>query len=127
MKSYDSGARLSSNSWGARNGSYIVECAETDRFVYDNSDFLPVFSSGNYGEKGEQSVVAPGTAKNSLCVGAVRNVYIRDDAPETFYCMVNGPIVYQNENINVKRVLSQLSGRGPTYDLRFKPDVVGPG
>ncbi len=30
------GARLMSNSWGARHGRYIMEAAETDRFVWDH-------------------------------------------------------------------------------------------
>jgi hypothetical protein len=36
QKAYNMGARIGSNSWGSKNGSYIVECAETDRFVYEN-------------------------------------------------------------------------------------------
>ena len=33
QKSHDAGARISSNSWGARNGSYIKESRDLDHFV----------------------------------------------------------------------------------------------
>ena len=65
LPSYAAGARLSSNSWGARNGSYIRESRDMDAFVYAYPDFLPVFASGNYGQKGYQTVVAPSSAKKS--------------------------------------------------------------
>jgi len=64
------------------------ECAETDRFVWDHPEFLPIFSSGNYGDKGVQSVVSPGTAKNALCVGATANVMLVAGAPKAYYCAV---------------------------------------
>ena len=65
LPSHAAGARISSNSWGARNGSYIRESRDLDAFVYAYDDFLPVFASGNYGEKGFQTVVAPSSAKKS--------------------------------------------------------------
>lgn len=46
LPSHAAGARISSNSWGARNGSYIRESRDMDAFVYAYKDFLPVFASG---------------------------------------------------------------------------------
>ena len=66
LPSHAAGARISSNSWGARNGSYIRESRDMDAFVHEYPDFLPVFASGNYGQKGFQSVVAPSSAKKSI-------------------------------------------------------------
>ena len=65
LPSHAAGARISSNSWGARNGSYIRESRDMDAFVYAYDDFLPVFAAGNYGHKGFQTVVAPSSAKKS--------------------------------------------------------------
>ena len=65
LPSHAAGARVSSNSWGARNGSYIRESRDMDAFVYAYPDFLPIFASGNYGQKGFQTVVAPSSAKKS--------------------------------------------------------------
>ena len=66
--SHAAGARISSNSWGARNGSYIRESRDMDAFVWKYWDFLPIFASGNYGQKGFQTVVAPSSAKKSPAV-----------------------------------------------------------
>ena len=75
--SYDLGARVSSNSWGARNGSYIRESRDLDAFVWRVGDFLPVFAAGNFGRNGFQTVVAPSSAKNTLSVGSVRSSRIK--------------------------------------------------
>ena len=130
------------------------ECAETDRFVWDHPDFLPIFSSGNYGERGAQSVVSPGTAKNALCVGAVANVLVAPSAGSNYFCpaqpsahsnpfqpqssaagagagAAGGDIDHEpaaeDESVSMSRLLSFVSGAGLSYDTRFKPEVVAPG
>ena len=66
----DAGARLFSSSWGADEKVYSDTSRDTDRFAYDNQDFLPIFAAGNYGETGWSSIATPGNAKNSLAVGS---------------------------------------------------------
>ena len=46
---------------------------DTDRFVWDFPEFLPVFACGNYGDDGHFSLSAPGVAKNVLSVGASKS------------------------------------------------------
>jgi subtilisin family serine protease len=121
---YDAGARISSNAWGARNGSQLKESRDTDRFVYDTADFLPIFAAGNYGRNGLQSVVAPGTAKNSLCIGATRSSMLsRDQSGAIDVCGSEKA----SDNPEIHRFLTIFSGRGPTYDFRIKPELVTAG
>ena len=62
-----------------------------------------VVSVGDFGDNdGDVTVAAPGSAKNVLTVGAAETAA----APDT---------------------VASFSGRGPTLDLRIKPDVVAPG
>jgi hypothetical protein len=51
---------------------------------------------------GDGSMLAPGLAKNTLCVGAAET----EETPST---------------------VAYFSSRGPTMDMRIKPDVIGPG
>jgi hypothetical protein len=53
-------------------------------------------------DDGDASVLAPGLAKNTLCVGAANT----EEKPST---------------------VAYFSSRGPTSDMRIKPDVIGPG
>ena len=47
---------------------------------------LALFLPGNYGERGYQSTVAPGTSKNCLTVGATANVRIKPGVVGPFFC-----------------------------------------
>jgi hypothetical protein len=49
--STNAGASISSNSWGSPDGAYSSYCVDTDQFVWDHPDFLPIFAAGNYGEE----------------------------------------------------------------------------
>lgn len=95
-------ARISSNSWGSSGqlGYYTISSMQTDQFVWAHPDYLIAFASGNVGVFG--SVNSPGTAKNTLTVGA------------------SGNGVLQN-------TLASFSSRGPSRDGRRKPTVVAPG
>ncbi len=107
-QAYAQGARIHSNSWGDEEeirpyGRYTERTADVDRFVWEHPDLLPVFAAGNWGGRGDGSVISPATGKNVLAVGA------------TLHGDVDPPCV------------APFSSRGPTLDGRVKPDVVAPG
>ena len=95
-------ARISSNSWGSSQSvnHYTITAMTLDRFVWTHPDYLVAFAAGNYGFF--NAVQSPGTSKNCLTVGATGNG------------------TDQNK-------LANFSSRGPTYDGRRKPTVMGPG
>ncbi len=129
---YIATARFSSNSWGLVNGSspvaqYTVESQLYDQLVRDaswqndgNQDYTIVFAAGNSGP-GENTVSAPGTAKNVITVGAGEN----NDQAGTDGC---GEIDADANNITD---IIDFSSRGPVNpnggDGRWKPDIVAPG
>lgn len=65
---------------------------------------------------GYDTVLAPGTAKNVLTVGAVRDVY-----------RVAGEDIEYGYATNATVVLAPFTGCGPTDDGRIKPDIVAVG
>ncbi|MBM3883237.1 MAG: hypothetical protein FJ387_26585 [Verrucomicrobia bacterium] len=65
---------------------------------------------------GYDTVLAPGTAKNVLTVGAVRDVY-----------RVVGSEIQYGYATNASIVLAPFSGCGPTDDGRIKPDIAAVG
>lgn len=72
--------------------------------------------------KGLMTSVAPSTAKNTLSIGSVRSSKLKINAD------TNQPDLCGSEQLNeetdVDRVLSFFSSRGPTQDLRVKPEIV---
>ncbi len=123
---WDRGARISNNSWGDnRWGEYTTTAQEYDRLVRDskpgtgaNQQMVEVFAAGNDGVGvGNGSIDSPGTAKNVITVGASENIRsLGTDA-----CGVS------DAEANDADDLLDLSSRGPTDDLRVKPDLVAPG
>lgn len=116
------GAKISSNSWGAAvAGDYNVSSQEYDAYARDSSTstglqpMLHVFSAGNEGPD-DTTLGSPGTAKNVLTVGATENV--RDQG------VVDGCGLSDADNADD---MADFSSRGPTNDLRAKPDLVAPG
>lgn len=108
---YDSGARIHSDSWGSdANGNYTVLSQDTDQFVWENKDIAIFLAAGNTGINGDNTISAPGTAKNVITVGASEN-----------YRPSKGSLA---DNIDQ---IAYFSSRGPTDDGRIKPDVVAPG
>ena len=112
---------IHSDSWGADPssgyvlGEYDDDCAELDSFVWSNPEFLPVFAAGNSGNaiwshSEATTLISPGLAKNTLCVGAVGNTR-------------QGP---KSAAVSVSSIAS-FSSQGPCLDGRTKPDVVAPG
>lgn len=102
-------AFIHSNSWGYPTlmGRYTTTAIRVDNYVWENPEFLPVFSAGNSGGTSGaiSSVISPGTAKNALTVGSSYNL---------------------GESKAIDDLASN-SGRGPVLDGRVKPDIVAPG
>lgn len=114
------GARIITNSWGdtSSNAAYTSHSRDVDQFMYDYPDSLVIFAAGNTGSAGAESVLAPGTNKNGVCVGASSNDYqsweynMYPDTPPSYFDLNS---------------LASFSSRGPTADGRLKPDVVASG
>jgi subtilisin family serine protease len=72
---YSAGARVFSNSWGSSASKYDLSSMQSDRFMWDYTDSLLVFSAGNVGciTGCEGSVGSPGILKNGITVGATLN------------------------------------------------------
>ena len=100
---YDHGARFQSTSWVSENagGQYNGDSQSVDKFLWDNRDFIAIYSAGNNGSSGINTVAAPSTAKNAISVGASTDA-------------LSGSV-------------ASFSGQGPTFDGRIKPDLVAPG
>ena len=75
-----------------------------------------VWLNGDGTNGGYDTVLPPGTSKNVLTVGAVRDVY-----------RVVGTEIQYGYFSNASVVLAPFSGCGPTDDGRIKPDVVAVG
>ena len=121
--SYAQGAPITSNSWGSSAfGAYDASAQAYDSLTRDasagtagNQQMLHVFSAGNAGP-GASTVGSPGTAKNVITVGATENV--RDQG-------ISDGCATSTAN-NADDIIG-FSSRGPTTDLRAKPDIVAPG
>lgn len=101
QEALDRGSWIHTNSWGSWGAEYSAEAAQTDDFIWDNQDFLVIFSAGNSGAySGAMNPEA--AAKNLLAVGATYNGEWMDD-------------------------VASFSSRGPVVDGRIKPDVMAPG
>ena len=82
---------------------YDVFCSDTDKYLYENPEFVAVFAAGNDGNQGQESILSPGLAKNAMAIGAVHN-----------------------DPLSMNMV-SDFSAQGPANDGRIKPDVLAPG
>jgi len=86
--------------WGNSSGTYLLQDASTDAYIYKNADFLNLYAAGN--EYSAMTIRNPGIAKNCLTIGATQN----------------GTSSNQ---------IASFSSRGPTQDSRIKPNVCAPG
>lgn len=78
--SYVNGVRIINNSWNFEGTTYDEKCRQIDEYMlfwrgrvtgsYDNDDLVVVFSIGNAGESGYNTVPSPALAKNAIAVGA---------------------------------------------------------
>ncbi len=166
---YNDGARVHSNSWGAAvAGQYTTDSQNVDKFVWNNKDMVITFSAGNSGVDGrrrnwlgncsntgkpidgvidDDSIGAPGTAKNCITVGASENYrpdfvyeYPENDCtpgttdPRTQQawgwfdsCGFGTEPIRSDLMANNASGMGAFSSRGPTDDSRIKPDVTAPG
>ena len=135
-QAYNLGARISNNSWGTGDqagwGDYNARAREYDGLVRDarnsqsgNQELVEVFAAGNDGEgntgfgpnEGYGTILAEGTAKNVITVGAAEGVR----ASGLDGCGV------PDGGADSARDIIDFSSRGPTDDGRLKPDLVAPG
>ena len=101
-RAYNLGGRVYSNSWGLANTNGNSRyTADTDRYLYENQNFVIFFAAGNDGN-GQNTILAPSNSKNVVAVGATSN----DVATPA---------------------LEEFSARGPAFDGRIKPDIVTAG
>ncbi len=95
------GARIHSNSWGGgAGGSYNGNDVDADATTWELEGLLVTAAAGNNGPQ-SGSILSPGNAKNVLTVGATQHG-------------------------NSAEVAS-FTSRGPTRDMRLKPDIVAAG
>ena len=106
--SYQQSARIQTNSWGNINlvGEYSSDSRSVDSYLVDEPSFLALFSAGDLGMNGYQSITPPGTAKNVLTIGT---------STTGSYGSLPAGEVYSS------------SSKGTTLDGRIKPDLVAPG
>lgn len=129
-QAYGSGARISSNSWGANvAGAYTSDAQTYDALVRDaqpagsavpaagNQEMVIVFANGNAGS-GAQSVGTPASGKNVISVGAAENVQAMGGSD------ICG---WPDSAANNANEMAIFSSRGPCADGRKKPDIVAPG
>ncbi|SDD07406.1 S8 family serine peptidase [Glycomyces harbinensis] len=140
-EAYAAGARVHTNSWGASlAGEYGQNARSVDEFTWNHPDMLVLFAAGNDGEDTDadgridaDSMGSPGTAKNCLTVGATENDrpsgsdpapgMDRDWSDWNSYPKLGAAGHVSDEPDG----MAAFSSRGPTDDLRIKPDVVAPG
>lgn len=148
-EAHDAGARIHNNSWGAFTfAQYTATSLDVDRFVAEHPDMLIVIAAGNDGigvprmtgfnmnaDEGFVDwpcVAAPATSKNGLTVGASRSSRRKGGFADLTWGEVWAER-YPAKPISGEHVsgqaecLAAFSSRGPSNDLRIKPDVVAPG
>jgi hypothetical protein len=130
-RAYHDNARISTNSWGANAGGLYTTDAQTfDALVRDaqpagsvypvagNQEMVVVFSAGNAGLGGANTIGTPAVAKNVIAVGASEGVQPFGGADG---CNVG------DTHADSANDIAFFSSRGPTDDGRFKPEIVAPG
>ncbi|MCX7749567.1 MAG: S8 family serine peptidase [Clostridia bacterium] len=115
QEAYNANARIHTNSWGAFvGGEYTDKSQDVDEFVWNHKDMTILFSAGNEGIYGDNTIGAPGTAKNCITVGAAESFRPKDDVPS----------ISISDNLYE---IANFSSRGWCADGRIKPDIVSPG
>ncbi|WP_058867235.1 S8 family serine peptidase [Chloracidobacterium thermophilum] len=131
---YASGARITSNSWGAavagaynaNSQTYDARTRDADTGTAGNQQLAMVFAAGNSGP-GAQTVGAPGTAKNVITVGAAENVHSHSTANGGNNPAGNDGCGLGDTGADSANDMIGFSSRGPCQDGRRKPDIVAPG
>ncbi|KAK7178176.1 hypothetical protein PSPO01_15779 [Paraphaeosphaeria sporulosa] len=118
-------ARIHSNSWSAEfditkgQQAYDAgECKLVDDLVRDNPELLIIIAAGNDGGLTDGATITGISAcKNVLTVGAT----------ESYRPSFHGKPLKTKLSENDPSEISWYSSRGPTAELRIKPDVLAPG
>ena len=128
--SQDSGADITTNSWGCGGcaGSYDTSSQAFDVGVRDadltqagNQEMIMFFAAGNDGPS-SASIGSPGNGKNMITVGASENVRPNDeDGSWTDGCGINAG------GANSLNDVIGFSSRGPAPGGRVKPEIIAPG
>ena len=135
------GADLHTNSWGAPYPSmYTSSSAEVDQFMWNNPEFLILFSAGNEGVDWNldgivdlYNIGSPATAKNCLTVGASEGNRPSGAGYDIPWGTGSWAVKYPVYPISSDHVsdnpsgMAAFSSRGPVLDGRYKPDIVAPG
>ena len=136
---YTSGVHVINNSWGDSDpdtyGAYTAYSELLDNLIYNNQDLLLVFAAGNNNESfsyANNCTISPqASSKNVLTVAAAE--CHKDDVEHTYYSLFRWPDEpYKSDKVTVPndgvhQGMAAFSSRGPTHDLRVKPDVAAPG
>lgn len=122
---HEYGARVFSNSWGdgllsgKKQKAYGGSAKSIDNFVRNHPDALVVFSAGNNNVDlpvlDAPTIGSQAAAKNCLTVGASGSTR---HSP--------GTVLDKTQYLDPSEIVKDCS-RGPTYEKRYKPDVVAPG
>ncbi len=131
------GAVIHTNSWGSSTaGRYTAQSQDVDEYVWNHKDFLILYAAGNSGIDTDSdgvidtySLGSPGSAKNCLTVGATENNRpgISGTWGSAWPSDYPADPIFSDSISDNPDGLAAFSSRGPTYDGRYKPDVVGPG
>ncbi|HEY0230890.1 MAG TPA: S8 family serine peptidase [Dokdonella sp.] len=121
------GAKISSNSWGysasltysSPDQTYDAAVRDVDVASAGNQPMIYVFAASNDGP-GAGTVGAPGSAKNTITVGASENLRpftgANDICPSDDASAADDP-----------QSVAGFSSRGPASGQRVKPEVIAPG
>ena len=147
---YTAGSRVHTNSWGGPGacdscwGEYTANSQQADQASYTYQDLVIIFAAANAGTDADNngevdvdSIASPGTAKNSITVGASENnrpaiSYQHwgssyNDWGEIWPGDYTTPPVSTDHMADDIEGMAAFSSRGPTDDGRLKPDITAPG
>ena len=145
LEAYTNDARIHSDSWGASvDGAYTVDSRAADEFLWNHQDMLILFAASNDGADSlptgnpdgvvdEDSLGAPGTAKNVMTVGAAENARTNGGYSTRTYGIWGYPVAPLSNDLisssfdGTNQGMAAFSSRGPCDDGRTKPDIVAPG
>jgi hypothetical protein len=135
-QAYNSGARISNNSWGSSAaGAYDSDAQTFDALVRDvgggvaGRQMVIVFVAGNEGPTGDTpaGIDSPGTAKNVITVGACESVRSLSPAEGGNDNAGRDACATPDSEANSANDVEGFSSQGPCADGRMKPDLVAPG
>ena len=109
----NAGSQIFSGSFGYAYNYYSSDSIIIDGYLYLlNEDYTVLLSVGNEGQEGFYSAIDPAQAKNAIAVGSTESSFhklstVNRDADQDY--------------------VPYFSSLGPTFDYRYKPDILMPG